>query len=64
MTVKERIVEEIERLSEPVDEDLLDQIRFVTAKYHASRCETMLMSEDVLARDWLDPAEDEAWNHL
>jgi antitoxin component of MazEF toxin-antitoxin module len=26
--------------------------------------ETMLLSEKVLARDWLRPEEDEAWAHL
>lgn len=27
-------------------------------------CETVVMSERVLAREWLTPEEDEAWNYL
>jgi hypothetical protein len=30
----------------------------------ADLSETALVSENVLARDWLRPEEDEAWSHL
>jgi antitoxin component of MazEF toxin-antitoxin module len=40
------------------------KISIVAAKPKKKASETMLMSEKVLARDWLRPGEDEAWASL
>ena len=40
------------------------EIKIIAAKVDAKISETMLLSEQVLARDWLRPEEDEAWASL
>ena len=40
------------------------EIKIVAAKPKRNISETMLLSEKVLARDWLRPEEDEAWASL
>jgi antitoxin component of MazEF toxin-antitoxin module len=40
------------------------EIKIVAAKKPSKLLETMLLSEKVLARDWLRPEEDEAWATL
>jgi antitoxin component of MazEF toxin-antitoxin module len=43
---------------------LKGEIKIVAAKPKQDISETMLLSEKVLARDWLRPEEDEAWASL
>lgn len=38
--------------------------RVVVAVSLATSCETALLSEAALARDWNRPDEDDAWSHL
>jgi antitoxin component of MazEF toxin-antitoxin module len=40
------------------------EIKIVAAKTNSKVSETMLLSEKVLAKDWLRPEEDEAWASL
>lgn len=40
------------------------EIKIVAIKPERKISETMLLSEKVLARDWLRPEEDEAWASL
>lgn len=40
------------------------EIRIVPAKKSSKVSETMLLSEKVLAKDWLRPEEEEAWADL
>ncbi|MBW4061958.1 hypothetical protein HJC99_05300 [Candidatus Saccharibacteria bacterium] len=40
------------------------EIKIVAATRDPKISETMLLSEKVLARDWLRPEEDEAWSSL
>lgn len=40
------------------------EIRIVPAKKSSKVSESMLLSEKVLAKDWLRPEEDEAWAGL
>jgi hypothetical protein len=44
--------------------EVLDFIGFVKQKQFKNISETMLMSEDALARDWDSPEEDAAWAAL
>jgi antitoxin component of MazEF toxin-antitoxin module len=41
-----------------------NEIRIIPAKDSHKVSETMLLSERVLAKDWLRPEEDEAWANL
>ncbi|MFB6272529.1 MAG: DUF2281 domain-containing protein [Salinibacter sp.] len=62
-TETERIVEQIERLPEELQREVLDFIEFLQHRA-VQRSESVLMSEDALAKDWLTPDEDAAWQEL
>ena len=64
MTTKQIIMEEIKKVSEPVLEEVLDFIKFLENKSHNKISETAILSESLLAKDWLKPEEDEAWRNL
>jgi len=64
MTKKELILEEIERIPEPLLEEILDFVRFIEKKAKQWNLETSIASESSLKRDWLRPEEDKAWRNL
>jgi hypothetical protein len=64
MTAKEAILKAVEELPEECLNDLAiyaDQLRRKTLMHVKP---TTLVSEAVLAKDWLRPEEDEAWRGL
>ena len=63
MTTKELLFNEIEDAPEPLLAEILDFIQFLKHKIRPG-LEMALASEAVLARDWLRPEEDEAWQNL
>lgn len=64
MTSRDKLIRELEDLSEPALEAVLDFVRSMRANPDRGGGETALASEEVLGRDWLRPEEDEAWNDL
>ena len=64
MTIKQMIVKEISKVSEPMLEEVLDFIKFLENKSRRKIPETAVLSEASLAKDWLKPEEDEAWKNL
>ena len=63
--IKERLLEKIEKASETTLQEVLDFLMFIESKrIQTERLEISLLSESVLAEDWLTPEEDEAWEHL
>ncbi len=64
MQVKERIIEEIDRIPAEYLDDVLDFIRYLETKAKEKRMETAILSESSLKKDWLNPEEDEAWEDL
>jgi len=64
MKTKELIQKEIEVFPEPYLEEILDFIHFLKGKASKKRMETAILSEPVLATDWMSPEEDEAWKNL
>jgi hypothetical protein len=64
METKDLIQKEIEVLPEPYFEEILDFIYFLNGRASKKRMETVILSESVLAKDWLSPEEDEAWKNL
>ncbi|MDD4651593.1 MAG: DUF2281 domain-containing protein [Methanothrix sp.] len=64
METKELIYREIEFLPETYLEEVLDFIHFLKRKASKERMESAILSETVLAMDWLSPEEDEAWEDL
>ncbi len=59
---KELIFEQIEGIPEDYLEELLEFIAFL--RFRKEKRETHLASQATLAKDWLDPQEDQAWQNL
>ena len=65
MTIKEQITQELEKLPEPVLQEVLDFVQFLkTKKQRKEMLEITIMSESSLEKDWLKPEEDAAWHNL
>ncbi|MDB9475343.1 DUF2281 domain-containing protein [Dolichospermum circinale] len=65
MTIKEQITQELEKLAEPVLQEILDFVQFLQTKHQQNKMlEITIMSESSLAKDWLKPEEDAAWQNL
>jgi hypothetical protein len=63
-TAKQLLLHEIEDTPEPILAAAVDFIRFLKNKAVRETLETTLLSQGILERDWLQPAEDEAWRDL
>jgi hypothetical protein len=64
MTSKQTILEDLQGIPDSLLEEVRDFIRFLKERARKEPVETALMSEPSLARDWLRPEEDEAWQDL
>jgi Protein of unknown function (DUF2281) len=65
MTIKEQITQEIEKLPEPLLQEILDFVQFLQTKHQGREIrEITIMSESSLQKDWLRPEEDAAWQNL
>jgi len=64
MKTKELILREIEVFPEPYLKEVLDFVRLLKEKSSGRGIEGALLSEPVLAEEWLAPEEDEAWDDL
>jgi hypothetical protein len=58
------VIGEIEKLPEPLLEEVLHFVRFLKSQVSQERFEAALLSETALRKDWLQPEEDEAWRDL
>ena len=64
MKTKELILREIEAFPEPYLKEVLDFVRFLKEKSSMTEIEAAILSESVLADEWLTREEDEAWGDL
>jgi hypothetical protein len=64
VNTRELLINEIEETPEPLLGEILDFVQFLKSKLTRPGFETALLSEPVLAKDWLRPEEDEAWQGL
>jgi Protein of unknown function (DUF2281) len=64
MNTKESLFQEIEQIPESLLPEVLNFVQFLKYKHQQEKRETVLLSESVLAKDWLIIEEDEAWQHL
>ena len=64
MNKKELVVREIERVPEPLLEEVLDFVRFLKTKRAQDKLGVSILSESSLQKDWLRPEEDKAWRDL
>ena len=65
INIKEKLLNEIDKTSDSTLKEVLDFLLFVKAREtQQEQLEISLLSEPLLAEDWLTPQEDEAWQHL
>ncbi len=64
MTAKEAIVKAVDDLPEECLDDLAHYVDALRQGAALRAVPTALASEAVLAKDWLQPEEDEAWSDL
>ena len=64
MTNREQILNEIQKIPEPLLTEVLDFVQFLKKKVSSEKTEITTMSETSLKKDWLRPEEDTAWQHL
>ncbi len=63
---KNKIQEYLQHLPDKYLSEILEYLHFLEFKSRNEHADTssMLLSEDALAKDWLTPEEDQAWQHL
>jgi hypothetical protein len=65
ISIKDQLLKEIEQTSNSTLKEVLDFLLFIkTRESQQEQLEISLLSESILAEDWLTPEEDEAWQHL
>ncbi|MCI0331740.1 MAG: DUF2281 domain-containing protein [Planctomycetes bacterium] len=64
MSTRELIERELDVLSEPLQREVYDFVRFLKARANGEVFNGLLASESVLERDWNTPEEDAAWQNL
>ncbi|AFZ29484.1 hypothetical protein Glo7428_0905 [Gloeocapsa sp. PCC 7428] len=65
INIKEQLLKEIEKASDSTLKKVLDFLLFIQFReLQQEQLEISLLSESILAEDWLTPEEDEAWQHL
>ena len=64
MSTRELIEQEVARLPESVQAEVLDFVRFLRSKKEDETFNGLLVSKSVLARNWNSPEEDAAWANL
>jgi hypothetical protein len=64
MSKKELLLKEIEEVSEPILDEVIDFVQFLKTKTVQENLSITIASESALRKDWLRPEEDEAWQDL
>ena len=64
MSKKELLINELERVPEPLLDEVLDFVHFLKTKIAKQKLDTAIASESSLKKDWLRLEEDEAWQSL
>jgi hypothetical protein len=64
MSIREKILQETENAPDRILIEVLDYLQYLKVKHQQGMMETALLSEAILAEDWLKPEEDAAWQDL
>jgi len=64
MSTLELIEQELAGLPEPLQREVYDFVRFLRSRSKEDSFNGLLLSQDVLAREWSGPEEDSAWQSL
>lgn len=63
--LKEQLLQEINQTPTPILKEVLDFLLFVRSKeMQREELEISLLSEPIIAEEWLTPEEDKAWQQL
>lgn len=61
---KELLLNEIEDISGPILDELIDFVQFLKSKKSQEKIHLSIASESSLKKDWLKSDEDNAWKNL
>ncbi|NDJ16036.1 DUF2281 domain-containing protein [Myxacorys almedinensis] len=64
MRSREQVIQEIEGMPDDLLDEVFDFLKVLQTKHSQEKFEVSVLSESALARDWLRPEEDEAWQDL
>lgn len=64
MSIREKILQETENIPDGILSEVLDYLQYLKVKHQQGMMETALLSEAILAEDWLKPEEEAAWQDL
>jgi hypothetical protein len=64
MNIREKILQETENAPDRILIKVLDYLQYLKIKHQQGVMETTLLSEAILAEDWLRPEEEAAWQNL
>jgi hypothetical protein len=64
MSIREKILQETENIPDRILIEVLDYLQYLKIKHQHGMMETALLSEAILAEDWLKPEEEAAWQDL
>ena len=64
MSIREKILQETENPPDGILSEVLDYLQYLKVKHQQGMMETALLSEAILAEDWLKPEEEAAWQDL
>ena len=64
MSIREQIFQETENTPDRILIEVLDYLQYLKVKHQQGMMETALLSEAILAEDWLKPEEEAAWQDL
>ncbi len=64
MSIREQIFQETENTPDRILIEVLDYLQYLKVKHQQGMMETALLSEAILAEDWLKPEEEAAWQNL
>ena len=64
MSIREKILQETENIPDDILSEVLDYLQYLKVKHQQGMMETALLSEAILAEDWLKPEEEAAWQDL
>jgi hypothetical protein len=63
--LKEQLLQEINQTPTPILKEVLDFLLFVRSKeMQREELKISLLSEPIIAEEWLTPEEDKAWQQL
>ena len=64
MSTRQLIDQEVANLSEEMQREVFDFVRFLRLKSEDDSFNGLLLSESALAKEWNTPEEDAAWANL